>query len=274
MHIIDTHLHLIYPDRFSYPWIDDVPALQGAWTAESYFDTAVPLGVEQALHMEVDVAESQIEAESRFMANVHDRIAGVIAACRPERADFAQQLDRLSTIGALRGLRRVLHVMPDAVSQSAEFRANVASLGARGLSFDLCVRADQLPLAAALADAAPQTQMILDHCGVPTMAPDDFAGWKGQITEIARRENVAGKISGIVAYGGPDWSVDSLRPYFEHMVDAFGWDRLVWGSDSPVCTLGAPLEQWIGATRALLEGTGESEQSALLHRTAERIYGV
>jgi len=274
MRIIDTHLHLVYPERFSYPWIEDVPALQGSWTAEDYFDMAAPLGVEKALHMEVDVAEAQIEAESDFMAGAHDRIAGVIAACRPENADFDRQLDRLGAIGSLRGLRRVLHVVPDAVSQGETFRRNIAGLAGRGLTFDLCVRADQLPLACALADAAPETRMILDHCGVPTMDPDDFDDWKTRITDIARRGNVAGKISGIIAYGGPDWSVDSLRPYFEHMVSAFGWDRLVWGSDHPVCTLGAPLAQWIGATRALLDGTSEAEQSALLHRNAERLYGI
>ncbi|KUF09900.1 amidohydrolase family protein [Pseudoponticoccus marisrubri] len=272
MHIVDTHLHLVYPDRFAYPWIEEVPPLQGAWTAEAYFDRAVPLGISAALHMEVDVAEAQIAEESRFMAGVHPRIAGVIAACRPERADFAEQLDRLSDLAALRGLRRVLHVVPDDVSQSETFRANIAALAARGLSFDLCVRADQLPLAIALADAAPDTVMVLDHCGVPTMQPEDFDRWAGDVADLARRGNVMGKISGVIAYGGEGPPEQRLRPYVEHMVACFGWDRLVWGSDHPVCTLGAPLEDWVATTHRLLEGCSEAEVAALLHRNAQRIY--
>jgi len=274
MRILDTHLHLVYPDRFSYPWLNNAPAINRPWSAEAYFAEAVPLGVESALHMEVDVAEGDIDAESRFMASVHPRVVGVISSCRPEHDDFAAQLVRIAANPGVRGLRRILHESDDALSQTPLFRDNIRSLTGRGLTFDLCVRADQLPLARALADTAPDVQYVLDHCGVPDMTPATFPAWQREIAALAERPNVAGKVSGIIAYGGPDWSTETLRPYVEHMIASFGWDRVVWGSDHPVCTREATLAQWVGATRALLAGASDDEQAALLHRNAERIYAL
>src|SRR4051794_33438569 len=95
MRIIDTHLHLIYPDKFSYPWLDRTPALRRLYTAESYFAEAAGLGIEAALHMEVDVAESDIEAETRFVTALHPKVIGAIAAGRPESPGFPAQLDIL-----------------------------------------------------------------------------------------------------------------------------------------------------------------------------------
>ncbi len=92
------------------------------------------------------------------------------------------------------------------------------------------------------------------------------------IAALAARPNVAAKISGIVAYAKPDWTLDDLRPFVEHIIACFGWDRVVWGSDHPVCTLTANLERWVAATRELVAGASQDEQSKLFHRNAERIY--
>ncbi len=272
MRILDTHLHLIYPDRFSYPWLEGFDAINKPWRVEDYFQEALALGIESALHMEVDAAERDMFAESEFMASIHPRVAGVIAACRPEKEDFERQLEMFTQIPNIRGLRRVLHQSPDELSQTEVFRDNLGLLAKHGLSFDLCLRGDQLALARPLVDAAPDTQFILDHCGVPDMTTENFATWQADISELAKRPNVAGKISGIIAYGGPDWSIQSLKPTFEHMIDSFGWNRVVWGSDHPVCTLTASLTQWVKTTHSLLTGASETEIASLLHRNAERIY--
>ena len=88
MTIIDTHLHLIYPDRVSYPWLAGAPAINKPWHIESYFAEAEPLGIEAALHMEVDVAEADIEAETRFVTGLHPKLIGAIAGCRPGEFDY------------------------------------------------------------------------------------------------------------------------------------------------------------------------------------------
>ncbi|HHY51273.1 MAG TPA: amidohydrolase family protein [Alphaproteobacteria bacterium] len=274
MRILDTHLHLVYKDRFSYPWLDGVPALNRDWTVESYWAEAERLGIEQALHMEVDVAEKDMRAETEFVTALHPRVVGAIAAARPESRDFPVYLNHLAEIRGLKGIRRVLHVVPDEVSQADLFVENIQRLANYRLPFDMCYRADQLPLAKRLAAQCPDVQFVLDHCGVPNVEKQELDPWRGHITELAALPNVAAKISGIVAYAGPNWTVATLRPFVEHVIEAFGWDRVVWGSDHPVCTLTANLTRWVNATHELIAGASEEEKARLLHRNAERIYRI
>ncbi|MBD8065789.1 amidohydrolase [Devosia sp. PTR5] len=274
MRIIDTHLHLIYPDRFSYPWLAGKTGLDRAWTHDSYFAEAVPLGIEAALHMEVDVAEPDMVEETGFVVGL-PRIVGAIAACRPERADFPDQLERLLEAGRgkVKGLRRILHEVPDDVSQSALFEENLRHLARRDLPFDLCLRADQLHLGVRLARLVPDLTFVLDHCGNPDINGQGLDPWRESLSSIAALPNVMGKVSGIVNHCDPGWTAETLRPYVEHMIAAFGWDRLVWGSDHPVATTtGGTLTDWVNATRTIVQGASTDEKAALFHRNAERLY--
>ena len=273
MRILDTHLHLIYPDKFSYPWLSGAPAINKPWHIADYFAEAVPLGIESALHMEVDVAEADMLAESEFMLTL-PRIAGAIAACRPEHMNFVDQIEQLSDHAHIKGVRRILHEAPDDLSQSDLFVENIRHLPDYDLSFDLCVRADQLPIGQMLVERAPDVSFILDHCGVPDVTGAGLDPWRANISRIAKLPNLNAKISGIVAYSGPDWTVDTIRPYVEHIIECFGWDRVVWGSDYPVVTLTGNLTRWVEATREIISGASEDEQAKLLHRNAERIYKV
>jgi predicted TIM-barrel fold metal-dependent hydrolase len=273
--IIDTHLHLVYKDKFDYPWLDGAAAINQQWTAESYFAEAGGLGIEAALHMEVDVAESDIEAETRFMTKVHPRVIGAIAAGRPESESFAEWLEILGTIGGVKAVRRILHTSPDELSQTPLFAANIRRLQAYELAFDLCARADQLmPVALPLVQKCPGVQFVLDHCGNPKIAGGVFEEWRDAITALAKLPNVACKVSGIIAYGGPHPDAAMLRPYVEHVIESFGWERVVWGSDHPVCTLTANLTKWVGITRELIAGASEAEQARLLSGNAKRIYRI
>ncbi|MGV8854221.1 MAG: amidohydrolase family protein [Devosia sp.] len=271
MRIIDTHLHLIYPERFSYPWLSG--ALDRPWTVNDYFAEALPLGIESALHMEVDVAEPQMLAESEFVVTL-PRIAGAIAACRPEHMNFVDQIEQLSEHPHITGVRRILHESPDDLSQSDLFVENIRHLPDYDLSFDLCVRADQLPIGQMLAERAPDVTFILDHCGVPDVTGAGLDPWRENISRLARVPNVNAKISGIVAYAGADWTVDSIRPYVVHIIESFGWDRVVWGSDHPVVTRTGSLTRWVEATHEIIKGASDHEKARLLHANAERIYKV
>jgi predicted TIM-barrel fold metal-dependent hydrolase len=274
MRILDTHLHLIYPDHFSYPWLGNAPRINKPWSYDAYFAEAVPLGIEAALHMEVDVAEGDMLAETEFVLGF-PRIAGAIAACRPENMNFVDQIEQLSEHPHVKGVRRILHEVPDDVSQSDLFVENIRHLPDYDLSFDLCLRADQLHLGVDLVQKAPDVTFILDHCGNPDIKGLGLDPWRAAITEIARNPNVVGKVSGLVNHCHPGWSADALRPYVEHMIESFGWDRVVWGSDHPVATTtGGTLTDWVKATCEIIKGASHDEQSALLHRNAERIYKV
>jgi len=274
---IDTHLHLIDRSRLSYPWLSDVPPLDRDWPFQDYVTMAARLGIEGCLHMEVDVAEKDIAGETDFvrdMAKGDDGLLiGAISAARPESETFPAFLDAIDR-SIVRGFRRVLHVVPDDVSQSSTFRANIARIGQAGLPFDICMLARQLPLARDLVDTCDSTTFVLDHCGVPDIAGEGYDSWAKEITELARRPHVNAKISGITAYTTPEWTLDTLKPYVEHVVESFGWDRVVWGSDSPVCTLNASLETWVGTTHALMAHVSPSERDKLYRQNAKRIWSL
>ena len=173
----------------------------------------------------------------------------------------------------VKGFRRVLHVAPDGVSESETFRGNVRRLAGSGRPFDLCVRPDQIDKAIALADLAPDVQFVLDHCGAPAIKERAKHPWRERIVEIARRPNVAVKISGVVAYADKaTWTVDDIRPYVEHAILSFGWDRVVWGSDWPVCTLTASLSTWMAAIQAITLGSSAGERERLFAANARRIW--
>lgn len=273
MHIIDTHLHLIDLDRFSYPWLAAVPALNRHFSLQDYWRQAQSLGITAALHMEVDVAEGQIAAETAWATTLGAPIVGAIAACRPEAPGFPAWLDQVAANPRVRGLRRILHTSPDDLGRQPLFLENLRRLSALGLPFDLCVLARQLGVAVKIVEACPDVQFVLDHCGVPDIKGGDLTSWRQGISQLAALPNIACKISGIVAYAAPlTWTIADLRPVVEHCIEAFGWPRVVWGSDHPVCTLTADLGRWVQATRDLIKGASEAEQLALLSGNAERIY--
>ncbi len=276
--IVDTHLHLINKSALTYPWLASVPALDRDFLYATYEADARRVGIEAALHMEVDVDPGEMERETSEVRQLSQKpgslLKGAIAACRPEEDGFAAYLERQQADPLVKGFRRVLHVMPDELSEGAIFRENIRRLGGSRFTFDLCVLPHQIPNAIALADLVPDLQFVLDHCGVPDIRNGAEHPWRDHMSEIARRPNVIAKISGVVAYADQSWSVETLRPYVEHTIAAFGWDRIVWGSDWPVCTLGGDLATWVAATHALLNGCSLDERTKLLSANARRIWNL
>lgn len=275
--IVDTHLHLIDRTALRYPWLAGEPALNRDFSQEEYATEARRAGIEAALHMEVDVDPADIETETLHTKRLSEEpgslLSGAIVSCRPEEADFPAWLEKVRANPFVKGFRRVLHVVPDDVSESALFRENIRRIAGSGLTFDLCVLPRQMKQALALVDLAPDVQFVLDHCGVPDIRGGAEHPWRERLAEMARRPNVIGKISGVVAYADPGtWTVETLRPFVEHTIASFGWERVVWGSDWPVCTLGGGLLGWVAATHALLAGTSETERTKLLSGNARRLW--
>ena len=183
--IIDTHLHLIYLDKLSYPWLDNVAALRKDATFDNYLTVAKRVGITGVLHMEVDVAESDIEAETvmvgELMSSEECLLKGAISACRPESTGFSEFLERNLENKNIKGFRRVLHVMPDELSTTNVFRENIKQLSGTGLTFDMVFKAAQLPLAIELVDYCPDVTFVLDHCGVPDLNEKSFEPWLSHI---------------------------------------------------------------------------------------------
>ena len=277
--LFDTHLHLIYPDRLSYPWLEAVPALNVPSTFSSYSQKAKRLCISGCLHMEVDVEPTQINQETdlvtELMADPTSILCGAISAARPESIKFGQFFETAKHNKTIKGFRRVLHTEKDDLSQSKTFRDNIKLLSNTSLTFDLCMLPHQLPLAADLVDYCPHVTFILDHCGVPDIKGGNLSLWKKDISALAKRPNVIAKISGILAYGDLKlWGLDCIRPYFDHTVASFGHNRIIWGSDSPVCNLGGGLETWVAATHALTADWALDQRHAFYKGNAKRIWTV
>ncbi len=277
--IIDTHLHIVDQKAMRYPWLDGAPALNRDFSYEDYAAEARRCGITDVLFMEVDVAPDDIDAEIAYVkgkAEPSDSLLrGMIAACRPEDDSFPAHLERWRDDGFVKGFRRILHTLPDDLSDSPTFRQNLKRLAGTGLTFDLCMFPHQHERAMQLIDLAPDVQFVLDHCGVPDIKGQKEHPWRETMVEIARRPNVVGKVSGVVAYTDTEsWTLETLRPWVEHTIGVFGWDRVVWGSDWPVCTLGGSLSTWVAATQALLEGASAEEKTKLFSANARRLWRI
>ncbi|HEY4780305.1 MAG TPA: amidohydrolase [Chthoniobacterales bacterium] len=277
MQIIDTHQHLWDLGLFRYSWLDGLPALNRSFHMSDYLSAAKGLNVVKSVHMEADVDEPYMLDETRHLLALADQLDnpldGVVACGRPESEDFRAYLDKIAGHPKLKGIRRVLHTQADDVSQNVTFIKNVTALASYDLSFDICVLARQLPIAIKLVSKCPDVFFVLDHCGVPQVKEKNLDPWRAHITEIASFPNVSCKISGLVAYADPKrWTSEDLRPFVEHAITSFGWDRVLFGSDWPVCTLSASYQQWVEALKAITQGTDEVNRRKLFYDNAVRVY--
>ena len=283
MELLDSHIHLLYPEKFTYAWCAAEPVLNHAYRLEDYRAAAAgaPAGVtvKSAVFMEADVPAAQQEAEAEFFARMTQTerrplpLAAVIAAAWPESEDFPAQVERYARAGSIRGLRRVLHTMPAGLVETPRFAENLRRLAQHRLTFDLCLRPHLLPAVTRLAARCPETQFVLDHCGVPDVAKGELDPWRGHLRELAAQPNVACKFSGLASVCDPARPMTpQVRPYFETCLESFGPARLMWGSDWPVCNLTFDLAAWLQTTADLLGVLSGPEQTAIGTGTATRVY--
>jgi predicted TIM-barrel fold metal-dependent hydrolase len=280
MDLIDTHVHLMHPELFAYPWCAGNPALQRRFNLEDYRAAAAKAKgraqIQAMLFMEADVPAAQQAAETEFFARMADKDRGdppllaVIAAAAPETADFPRQLARLAGDARVRGLRRVLHNVPDELAQTELFAENLRLLAKHELTFDLCVRPRQLAIMAELAGKCPQTQFVLDHAGAPDVAGGEAELWREGIRRLAAHANVACKFSGLGSLADKSKPLTAqIRPYFTHCLECFYPERVLWGSDWPVSP---KLQEWVETTAELLGELSDHEQAAIGTGNAGRIY--
>lgn len=277
MKIVDTHQHLWDMNLFSYSWCENIPPLNRSFRMDDYLEATGDLEIYKTIHLEADVDEEYMLDESAYIlklaADKSNPLAGFVAPARPERDDFGAYLERLGAHPQLKGVRRVLHTQADELILHPTFVRHLKTLAAHDLSFDLCVLARQLPLAIKLIEQCPDVSFILDHCGNPPIKEKSIHPWRGHISRIAALPNVVCKISGLVTNADErNPTHEDLRPYVEHVIDAFGWDRVMFGSDWPVCTLAATFRAWVDALSYLTKDAGESERDKLFCRNALRVY--
>ena len=278
--LLDTHQHLVYREKASYGWTKDIPSLaEGNFTLDDYKTLTEGLGIGGTLFMETGVDDPDYQQETRFVKSLADNsdngMIGLISSIRPESDEaFETWLEETIEMGVV-GYRRILHVMPDDTSQSDIFRKNVRKIGVSGKTFDICFLPGQLPIACELAKACENTKLILNHCGVPDIAGDGLDPWRQDIKALAQIPNVICKLSGLMAYCAPGTSsLETIEPYVDHVLNCFGPNRMVWGSDWPVVNLAKGLPEWIAVTRKILGKLSADEASSIAYGTAQTVYKV
>ena len=279
MDLIDTHQHLIYQNEATYGWTKDIPALQSDFTVEDYHDLTKEYNIMGTLFMECAVDGPGYKKESNFINSIMQKsesgIKGLILSIRPEDdSEFDKWLEESKSLGVV-GYRRVLHTEPNELSQQKNFRENIIKIGKSGKPFDLCFREDQLKIALELSKSCDEMNLILNHCGVPAIASGKMDEWKKDITALSELKHVTCKLSGIMAYCAPGTSsYETIRPYVDHVLDCFGPDRMVWGSDWPVVNLAKGLPEWLAVTETIMSNLSADEASKIANINAKRIYKI
>ncbi len=277
MQIVDTHQHLWDLDKLSYSWTANQPKLNRSFRVEDYLAATEGIEIVKSVHVEADIDEAFIADETRYILELSERddnpLSGVVANARPEYDNFRESIQQFIGHPNLKGIRRLLQSEPDELSTTTTFRENIRSLEEWGLSFDICVRDHQLPIAIELVKDCPNVNFILDHCGNPDIKNRNYDLWRERIAEIADLPNVVIKVSGIVVNTDVEnWTVEDLRPAVEHVIASFGWDRVMFGSDWPVCTLAASYRQWFDALNFLVADASEENKRKLFMENARKIY--
>lgn len=284
--IIDPHQHLWNLKEQRLPW---VAGLQGRpkevlgrdYGPAEYAEATRGQNVVKAVYMEVDVAEDQqvdeAERVARLCAASGTPTAAAVISGRPASDGFSAYLDRFKGNRYIKGLRQVLHTpaTPDKLCLDDKFVRGVQMLGDRGLSFDICVRCDQLEYAAELIDRCPQTRFVVDHCGNPHNGKLGLDGWEAALAKTARTKNpnVMCKISGL--YGNvssAEWPAVRLSPIVHKVISLFGRDRVMFAGDWPVVNLGASFAVWVDTLRQIVRGEPPEAQRKLFHDNAAKFY--
>lgn len=276
--IIDTHQHLWDLKRFRLPWLAGGGPIAHDHLPEDYRTQAEGLNVVKTIYMEVDVDPVQHVAEAEYVLSLCERaddpMVGATIGGRPSEPGFAAYVDRFAGNPYIKGVRQVLHGgVPGSYWLSDAFVQGIRLLGEKNLHFDLCLRPTDIADGAKLVDLCPETRFVLDHCGNGDVQAADRTQWERDVAAMAQRENVICKISGIVAGAKPEvWTADDLAPFVRHCAEVFGPDRLVFGSDWPVCTLKATYRQWVEALQQIVADWSEPARRKLFHDNAVRFY--
>lgn len=266
--IIDSHQHFWQVGRFDYPWL--TPEL-GVLFKDYLPDSLEPILRKNHIAKTVLVQASNSVEETRWLlklADEHEFIAGVVGWVDLKSSSVAPQLDEFTRHPKFKGVRHLVESEPlDDWLVQQEVLAGLKILEARNVPFDLLVHTRHLKLVPTVVEACPNLRFVIDHLAKPPIAKGEIEEWEASFATLARFPNMFCKLSGMVTEANQvNWKNDDLRPYVSVALDSFGPERLIFGSDYPVCLLAASYERVIESFQALL--------SELSSESRDRVFGA
>jgi L-fuconolactonase len=275
--IVDAHHHFWDPAGAEDPWLTDgLAAIRRRFGPEDLAPELAMAGVEATILVQT---RSSLDETREFLAlaGKSSFVRGVIGwvdLTDPGVADVLAELRGGLGGERLLGVRHQVHDEPDpAWLARPDVRRGIRAVGAAGLAFDLLVRARELPSAIELGRSLRDVRFIVDHLAKPPISARAAEPWSTLLGHFASLDNVACKVSGLVTEAEwSTWRVQDLRPYVERALDVFGSDRLLFGSDWPVCLLAAGYGQVLDTARETMDGLSASECAAVFGQNAQAIY--
>ncbi len=273
---LDSHQHFWRYEAREFDWIDEsMAAIRRDFLLADLAPVLALGGVDGTIAVQARQSVAETDWLLKLAGENPRMIRGVVGwlPLREQGERVGRLLEERNESGLLKGVRHVLQGEPDAYMADADFNAGVGQLAGFGLSYDLLVRAPQLPSVIGLVDRHPDLPVVLDHGAKPVVQGAPDAAWMRLIRELARRPQVGCKLSGLVTeVPGWKWTVETVRPYFDTVLEAFGADRLMFGSDWPVCLVATPYAAWLDGVRTLIADLSADEQTLILGGTAARFY--
>jgi L-fuconolactonase len=272
---VDAHQHFWIYDEEEFSWITDDMAVM----RESFRPQELKPHLEAAgYHGTVAVQAPQTLGETSFLlhlADVFDEVLGVVGWVDLCSEQIEEQLETFIEHPRLCGVRHIVQGEPSGFLSRPDFRAGVALLEDRGLTYDILTFHHQLPEAIDFARAFPDQSFVLDHISKPDIKGGVLDPWRADFAELAKCDNVVCKLSGMSFEADwSTWSADTLRPYVDHALACFGPQRLMIGSDWPVCLPAGSYVETMKATESLISELSEDEQERILGGTAIEFYGL
>jgi L-fuconolactonase len=286
--IIDTHQHLWDLSRFKLTWLS--PPLDRSFTTKDYIEATQGLHIVKAVYMEVAMPADQRLKEAEYVIELckdpSSPTRAAVIAGSPAEDGFEQYIKRFKDSPHIKGVRGAFS-SPEQMSDGQAIK-NLRLLGELGMRFDLNVPPQSLMEATQLVDQCPGTRFVLDHCGnvdpvaffpgdraAPRPAQHSPEQWKQNMTRLAAKPNVICKISGLVD-NVPSYplTADDLAPMINHCLDAFGPDRVVFGSDWPVCLRGTSLRNWVELLQKVVANRSGQDRRKLFHDNAVKFYDL
>jgi L-fuconolactonase len=273
---LDAHQHFWKYSAREYAWINnEMGALKRDFLPQDLRPLLEANGFDGCISVQArqDLEETEWLLE---LAEQNDFIKGVVAWVDLRSPDLQAQLDQLAQHSKLVGVRHIVQAEPDDQFMLREdFRSGIAQLRERGLTYDLLLYPRHLPVAVKLVGQFPDQPFVLDHIAKPEIAAGLRAPWEQDLRELAKFDNVCCKVSGMVTEARWNaWKAADFRPYLDVVFEAFGPDRLMIGSDWPVCTVSASYEATMRIVKEYLAQLPADSQEKVLGKNCARFYGV
>ncbi|MEH6550565.1 MAG: amidohydrolase family protein [Pseudomonadales bacterium] len=270
---IDAHNHFWLYNAHDYDWIDDAMArLRADYTPQIFQSVLAEAGIDGSIAVQ---ARQSLE-ETRWLlslANANDFILGVIGWIDLCADDLEQQLTEFEANKKLKGFRHVLQGESDDFMLQAAFIDGVKLLAAKDYCYEILVVADQLPAVKKLLEQLPPMRLVINHIAKPDMAGHTSSAWYDDMREIAEHSHVFCKASGMVTEADwHNWSEGDISPYLNHVLDCFGSERLMFGSDWPVCLVAADYKRVEGLLIDHLAAHSRKEVDAIFGGNAQSFY--